>query len=183
MTASSPVQAKYSVTRKHRDTLIFISSQVASEDDMSPSEQHIKIRDTYLRVWGGEFDLADQIFDPSVKLNIDRHPSENGTAPVDADNLEKLLGFMKVCRHGWQKFGFNVRHCVAEGPYIALRWRAECVLGDDYPAPTALKSGDKVEWNGTDFLVLNGENKIVEVNIAQDMLELFKIMGATSVSI
>jgi len=46
-----------------------------------------------------------------------------------------------------------------------------------------LKPGDPVTWNGTDFLVINDSNRIKEVNIAQDMMELFHVLGMTSVPV
>ncbi|PHH93258.1 hypothetical protein CDD83_9528 [Cordyceps sp. RAO-2017] len=150
---------------------------------MPTREQQTQVRDTYLALWGGDLSLADKLLDPNVKLNIDRHPGENGSAPVVSNTADEFLGFVKFARQGWDQFRFSVVRWAADDQHISIRWKAECVMGKDYKAPTTLKEGDKVSWNGTDFLVLNDDNRLVEINIAQDMMELFHALGMTSVPI
>ncbi|GJN86138.1 snoaL-like domain-containing protein [Purpureocillium lilacinum] len=150
---------------------------------MPSREELTRIRDNYLALWGGDLSLADKVVAQDVKLNIDRHPSANGSAPVVVNDIKAFLEFVKFARAGWETFEFKVIHWVAEGHNIAVRWKAEAIMGKDYSAPTTLKPGDPVTWNGTDFLVINDSNLIKEVNIAQDMMELFHVLGMTSVPV
>ncbi|EQK99150.1 hypothetical protein G6O67_003865 [Ophiocordyceps sinensis] len=150
---------------------------------MPTREQQTEVRDAYLALWGGDMSLADKILDPNVKLNIDRHPAGEGTARVVANTDKDFLGFVAVARHGWEHFSFKVVRWAADDKYICVRWQAEATMGKNYKPPTSLKPGDQITWNGTDFLVLNDSNRFVEINIAQDMLELFHALGVKSVAI
>ncbi|KHN95438.1 uncharacterized protein MAM_06715 [Metarhizium album ARSEF 1941] len=149
-------------------------SQSCSPKKPITRERQKQIKDDYLALWCGDYSRADKVLSPGVTLNIDRHPTADGSAPVVVNNSSDFMNFLRWSRTGWEKFNFKVVHWAADGHHIAIRWKLEAVMGTDYCAPTSLKPGDVVSYNGTDFLVLNECTGLVdEVNIAQDMMNLF----------
>ncbi|UNI24808.1 hypothetical protein JDV02_010528 [Purpureocillium takamizusanense] len=97
-----------------------------------PSRQELtQTRDDYLTLWGGDLSLADRVLFQDVKLNIDRPPSANGSAPVVANDPGAFVNFVKFAHAGWETSEFKVIHWVAEGHNIAIRWKAEAIMGKD----------------------------------------------------
>ncbi|KAI9152009.1 Transcription elongation factor SPT5 [Paramyrothecium foliicola] len=137
-----------------------------------------QIADKYLAMWGGEVALAEEILSPEVDLWVDRHPGPNGTLPVPGANRDDFLAFLTWSRTGWDHFEFEPIHWAGDQQNVAIRWRLNAILGDFINAPTTLKRGDHVTFNGTDFLVINKCTGLVdEVNIAQDLLTFMRRMG------
>ena len=103
---------------------------------MPSRQEQARVKDNYLALWGGDLSLADKVLASNVKLNIDRHPTADGSAPVVVNSLEEFLGFLKLARAGWETFSFEVLRWAADGQNIAIRWKAEAIMGKDYDAPT-----------------------------------------------
>lgn len=110
--------------------------QRGSDEKSITKEQQEQIRDNYLALWGGDYTLSDKVLSSGVTLNIDRHPTANGSVPVIVNNSKEFMDFLKWSRTGWEKFAFKVVHWAADGHNIAIRWKLEAVMGEDYSAPT-----------------------------------------------
>jgi hypothetical protein len=137
-----------------------------------------QVADQYLSMWGGEVALADELLSESVHLYVDRHPGPNGTVPVPGNNREDFKAFLGYSRNGFDKFAFEKVYFAGDQLNVAVRWKMNGILGNFTNAPTALKPGDDVTFNGTDFLVLNKcSGQVDEVHIAQDLLTFMRRMG------
>lgn len=111
-------------------------SQCCSSEKSITRDHQKQIKDDYLAIWGGDYSLSDKVLSSDVTLNIDRHPTANGSAPVVVNNSKEFMDFLKWSRTGWETFAFKVVHWAADGHNIAIRWKLEAVMGKDYSAPT-----------------------------------------------
>lgn len=126
---------------------------------------HAELADCWLRLWNGEYDLADTIIAPGFRL----HAALLGTASDDAvRGAETLVGWIATTRSAVE----DLRFTVEVGPLIdadrmALRWRAQGHYSGGFPGATAAP-GTPVGFTGTDLLRIQ-DQRIAEYWVNSDM--------------
>ncbi|KKK24330.1 hypothetical protein AOCH_002100, partial [Aspergillus ochraceoroseus] len=148
---------------------------------------HEYILNNYLDIWNGDLSLINSTFSPDLAFHSDRFPSSTGVGSVaiQIPTAQAFRAFVIRSRTGWNQYTFHPYKWAADGLNIAVRWRLEAVMGHNFTlAPTTLKPGDPVTYNGTDFLLLDPCTGLIEeANIAQDLITFFHNLGLEAVTV
>ncbi|CAH0054158.1 unnamed protein product [Clonostachys solani] len=141
-----------------------------------------KVIHNYLNAWNGDLSLVNSTFAPALSLQGDILPngaggySSVGELVHTASDFEQ---FIRRARSNFEVYTFTLNKWAGSNHNVVGRWTLNAVIADTFVLfPTTLKPGDKVSYNGTDFLTIDPcTGLITEVAIAQDLFSLAVNLG------
>lgn len=104
--------------------------------DIGSFEFQQNLANNYLKMWGGDLKIAEQILHKDLVMHADRLPSANGSDLLRVTSREGFEAFIQKSRTGWSKYWFDLTYWVGNGNQMALRWKMNGIVGKEMPLPT-----------------------------------------------
>lgn len=100
-----------------------------AEKAIAPTWYHTIVA-KYFDFWGGDVNLAEQVFSPGLIVWQDRVPGANDSAPYPIFNTQDYLVWWQLSREGWERFEFINRYTFGYDNRVVVRWTLDAVLRD-----------------------------------------------------
>lgn len=124
--------------------------------------------DEWLAFWNGDYDLAESLIAPGLRVHAALADGGDGSAFTDAGSM---AGWVRQLRAPLPDLRFAIEvGPITEGDMVALRWRATGTYAGGMPGANA-PVGTAIDFAGVDLLRLD-DGRIVEYWLNSDMLLL-----------
>jgi hypothetical protein len=137
---------------------------------------HAVLWEKWMRLWNGEYALADGIVADRVVLHLPRYGMPD---PGSIRTREQLVSWIDLFRSSYE--GGRIRTDLgpfADGDHVISRWIFNGGWVSGRPAGVTASSGTPITLRGADILRLDPDGRIAEYWLSDDLLDVYVQLGA-----